>query len=45
MELQVFEVQVCESLNQRPRNGIFGKIPQTIVSVISQLFQGAPNGM
>ena len=46
MELQAFEVQVCEKAETRGLKMAFlVKVPWAIVSVISQLFQGEINGI
>ena len=46
MELQAFAVQVCAKTETRGREMAFlVKISSTIVSAISELFQGEPNGI
>ena len=46
MELQAFEVEVCAKARTRGLEMTsLVKIPQASVSVISQLFQGEPNGI
>ena len=46
MGLQAFEVQVCAKAETRGLKMAFlVKVPQAVVSVISQLFQGEPNGI
>ena len=46
MELQAFEVQVYAKAKTRGLEMAFLlKVPQAVVSVISQLFQGEPSGI
>ena len=46
MGLQAFEVQVCAKAETRGLEMAFlVKVPQAVVSVISQLFQGEPSGI
>ena len=46
MGLQAFEVQVCAKAETRGLKMAFlVKVPQAVVSVISQLFQGEPSGI
>ena len=46
MGLQAFEVQVCAKGETRGLEMAFlVKVPQAVPSVISQLFQGEPNGI
>ena len=46
MELQAFEVQVCAKAETRDlEKALLVTVPWTILSVISELFQGEPNGI
>ena len=46
MGLQASEVQVCTKAETRGLEMAFlVKVPQAVVSVISQLFQGEPSGI
>ena len=46
MELQAFEVQVCEKAETRGLEMAFlVKVPQAVVSVTSQLLQDGPSGI